>query len=708
MLWDLTRALAAAIVVGVVPGYPWAACLCATADRAERFVYGIGLSLMLVPAMGLLQAKLFGTGLSLPIAISSVLLVFVGGVAVYLKFGPAKKSYGSLAPRSAPLDLPTLVPLIAALGVAFAADSHAILAGWTGPLILLLVLAAGMARMLDAGSPTVAEPPAEEVIHEPETKQESVARYALLGGVISLVLVRGYLGPLRYDWPYIRGVDEYEHAVMTNMTISTGSTESFMLYPPGFHYLMATISQLSGMDATNIFPVLAPVLILLPALGCYALARRMWGWGAGVAAAFFVGVISYGPYMQFAEARYPNLLTVQFLLTLAIGALIVLFAVPTRRSGILLALLGSSAVLYHQIATLYEVVLFGLAALCFLPYLLMRDPRRGFAMLYSFALLGVLAIAFAWDTYDLPQAIAGLFGGSEAGEGGDALKMALGTQPPLTLTHLLAMISHPVMWFGVLGAVLLTVERGRTGAPYALGRAFLLIWGLLLFVGSRTEASGFPERFERDLAIPLSLLAAFALVKVLRSLRPRRPVAVAATSLAVVLSAALIGLQTFRNLDVAGGPVSQIPPQLITTASQRMMTPKIEDAGEWLRAHNTGGNILVSPYIDLVPSRAMLALGGYTGMQSYDSGRIELARDLPPSGAKPLEDALFMLGHPNDERTFRLLEKYDVRYVVLYKSVPPPREMDFRAFKSSKNYEVVFENEQVVILAPKEMAPGNP
>lgn len=703
MLWDLTRALAAALLVGVVPGYLWAACLCATADRVERFVYGIGLSLMLVPTMGLLQAKLFGTGLSLTLTISSVLLVFVGGIAVYLKFGPAKKSYETLAPRSTPLELPTLIPLVAAIGVALAAGSHVVLASWTGPLILLLVLAAGMARMLDAGNPIVPKPPAEEIIHEPETRRESVARYALLGSVISLVLVRGYLGPLRHDWPYIRGVDGYEHVVMTNMTISTGSTESFMLYPPGFHYLMAMISHLSGMDAINIFPVLAPTLLTLVSLGCYTLARRMWGWQTGVAAAFFIGVVSYGSYMHFAEARYPNLLTVHFLFTLAVGALVVLFAAPTRRSGILLALLGASAVLYHQVATLYEVVLFGLAALCFLPYLLTRDPRRGYALLYSFALLGVLAVLFAWDTYDLPQAIAGLFGGSSGGEGGEALGMALGTQPPLTLTHLLAMISHPVLWFGTLGAILLALEKGRTGTPYALGRAFLLIWGLLLFVGSRTAASGFPERFERDLAIPLSLLAAYALVKVVRSLWSprRRPVAVAASSLAVVLSAALIGLQTFRNLDVAGGPVSQIPPQLITTASQRMLTPKIEDAGEWLRANNTGGNILVSPYVDLVPSRAMLALGGYTGMQSYDSGRIELARDLPPFGPKPLEDALFMLGHPNDERTFELIEKYDVRYVVLYKRFLPPHAMNFRPFETSKSYEKVFENERVVILEPR-------
>lgn len=702
MIWDLIRALAAATAAGVIPGYLWASCLCPTADRIERFVYGIGLSLMLVPAMGLLQAKLFGTGLSLPIAISSVLLVFGGGLAFYLKFGPVKKPHGPLAPPSTPLGLPTLIPLIAALGVAFAAESHAVLAAWTGPLALLLVLAAGLARLLDTGIPTVPASTTDDTVHEPERKPETVVRYLLLGVVLSLTLARGYLGPLRYDWPYIRGVDDYEHVVMTNMTISTGSTDSFMLYPPGFHYLMATISQLSGMDAMKIFPVLAPMLLTLVALGCYALARRIWGWEAGIVAAFFAGVVSYGSYMHFVEARYPNLLTVHFLFTLAVGALLILLAVPTRRSGVLLALLGSSAVLYHQVATLYEIVLFGLAALCFLPYLLLRDRRRGLAMLYSFAALGVLAVVFAWDTYDLPQAISGLFGGPGGGRGDDALKMAIGTQPPLSLTHLLAMISPPVLWFGALGAVLLALDRGRTDPPYAFGRAMLLIWGLLLFIGSRTSASGFPERFERDLAIPLSLLAAFALVQLLRSLQPRMPVTVFATSLATVLAAALIGVQTVRNLDVAGGPASQIPPQLITSATQRMLTPKIEAAGNWLRDHNTGGNILVSPYLDLVPSRAILALGGYTGMQSYDSGRIELARDLPPFGAKPLKDALFMLGHPDDERTLQLIEKYDVRYVVLYKRVPPPRGMDFQTFEKSSNYKKVFENGRVVIFAPGE------
>lgn len=705
MLWDLLRALAAATLVGVAPGYPWAACLCSTADRVERFAYGVGLSIMLVPAVALLQASIFGTGLSLAIAISSVVIVFGGGVAAYLRFGSAKRSSETLAPVSIPLDLPTLLLLAAALALALGSISHLILAQWAGPLILLLALSAGIARLVGPVKGAVGEPePNGETDSElRETSTVSVVRYALTAAAFVFVVLRGYLGPLLHDWPYIRGVDGYEHAVMTEMTISTGTTESFMLYPPGFHYLMAALVQFSGMEPLEIFPVLAPMLLPLAALACYAVARRMWGWEAGVAAAMFAGLISYGPYMQFAEGRYPNMLTVHFLLVLAIGALIGLYAKPSVRSGLLLALLGSSVVLYHQIATLYELVLFGLATLCFLPYLLLREPRRGFAMLYSFGLLGVLAVAFAWDTYDLPQAVAGLLGGAKEGKGSQALLMALGSQTPPDLTHMLAMTTQPVMWLGVLGVVLLVAQGSRANTPYSLGRALLIIWGLLLFIGSRTKASGFPERFERDLSIPLALFAAFALIQLLSALKPRMTATLFAASLAALLAVSATGVQAYRNLEVASGPASQLPPKLITLATQRMLTPQIVAAGEWLEEHNTGGNIVAQPYIDLIPSRGILALGGYTGMQSYDPGRIQLARDLPPFGAKPLKDALFVLEHPkDDDRAREIIDKYDVRYVALYRRQEPENETDYRDFESSPLYEKVFENGTVVIFEPRE------
>jgi hypothetical protein len=317
------------------------------------------------------------------------------------------------------------------------------------------------------------------------------------------------------------------------------------------------------------------------------------------------------------------------------------------------------------------------------------------ALLCSLALLGVLSTLYAWDTYDLPRLVAGLVGGSETGRGGEAVAMAIGTKPAYDLGHLLATTSQPVVWLGLLGGLLVVGEllRRRAGIPQTLAYLTLLFWALLIFAGSRTSLSGFPDRFERDLGIPLAILAALGLVTVLRSLGPRKPLAFAVTLLAALLVTTLVGVQAVRNLEQAAGPSPRL--------KDRPPPPEVTAAGEWLREHNEGGNIVATPYLAYVPSRGMLAMGGYTGMQSYDAPRIRRGRDLPPFGAGPLWDALWVLQHPEGERTQRIMEENDVRYIVLGKHRSD--DISWRSFQDCKNlYRMVFENENIVIFEPRE------
>src|SRR5215217_5303320 len=376
MLLDLIRALPVALLVGVVPGWFWAGCLCVTADRAERLAYSVGFSAALVPTAALAQARLFGEGVTPAITVVSALLVLGTGLAIYLKFGPAKGSVEPLLSPPAPLDLPTLVPLVVALALVLGTLFGVVSGEQAAPLIGMSVLLAGIARVV---TPPRAD--AEPGGAFPSGRVVPVARWVLLSAVLALVLLRSYPGPLRYDWPFPRGVDKYEHAVMTGMMSSEGSTESFMLYPPGFHTLAAGISGLSGLEPLELFASLAPSLLLLPALACYALARRLWGWEAGVAAALFSGLIAVGPYLHFTEARYPNFIGTQFLLVLAVAALAGVYATPSLRSALLLALLGSSTVLYHQIAGYSLAVLLAVVGLILVPYLLLRHRKRGLALL---------------------------------------------------------------------------------------------------------------------------------------------------------------------------------------------------------------------------------------------------------------------------------------------------------------------------------------
>ena len=698
MLLDLIRALPAAVLVGVLPGWFWARCLCTTADRAERLAYSVGFSITLVPTLGLVQARLFGTGITFPITVVSVLLVLGTGLAAYLRFASAKGSEAPLVARLAPLELPALVPLIGAAALVLGNLLGIVSRYWVMPLTALLVLSAGAARLLGSGRDSQPfRPPVGRALAWraalPGSSIIPVARWLLLSVVLALILVRSYSGPMLHDWPFPRGVDRFGHAVMTNMMLSEGSTESFMLYPPGFHVLAAQLSCLSGLEALELFAVLAPALLALTALGCYALGSRLWGWPYGVAAAAFCGLLLGGSYEHVSHARYANLIAAQFLLVLAVGALLRLYASSSIRDGLTFAVLGSSVVFYHQVASLYEALLLGLVALLSLPYVLWRDRGRGLALLSSLSLLGLLSVLYAWDTYDLGRLAAGLVGGAKIGKGGEAVAMALGTKPPLPLDHLLEITAQPVLWLGLLGALLLLTDPGsRASTQDALTRVTLLAWALLLFIGGRTAISSFPDRFDRDLTIPLAILAALAFLAILQAMVESRSITSLLALLALLLVLTALGIQLVRNMEEAAGPSDR--------DQDRAPAPGVVAVGSWLREHNKGGSILSTPYIGETSARGILAMGGYAAMQSYTMNRIQRARDLPPFGAGPLRDAQWALHHPGDERTARILADNDVRYVVLYKRYPG---IEWRSFRARVDlYSLVYENNDAVIFAPRE------
>ncbi len=707
MLLDLIRALLLAALIGVLPGWFWARHLLASVDDlAARVAFSAAFSLTLVPAVALVPGRLLGLGVTPLVAAFSALLVLGIGLVLYLRFGPAegdhKEPEAPLAPPPAPLGALALIPLLPALGLALAVIFGFVQTSLVLLPIALLMLSTTVVHLVESrrtAEPPSVEPPTGDGRAATNGTTSRVAPSVALALVLALVLARAYVGVVRFDWPFLRGVDHYSHAVMANLMRSEGSVESYLVYPPGFHTMTAAISGLSGLDPLEVFPVLAPALLTLPPLALYALASRMWGRWCGVAAAFLSGLLANGSLHYFNDGMYPNMVAAQFLLVMALYALVELYRAPSARSGLAAALLGSAVVLYHPVASMYAALVLALVSVSLLPYLLLRDRERGLALLLSLALLFALSVLYAWDTYDLPQTVADLagamFGGASGTSAtGDAVGMAIGTQKAYGIDHVIATVSQPVASLGLLGVLLVVANPGgRGGTPYALARATLFAWGLLLLVGSRTPLSGFPQRFERDLGVPLALFAAFALVAVLRSIGPpNRLPARALAILAACLVAAPVLYLAQTNLREPVAPSYQF-----------VMTPQIAAAGEWLEEHNTGGNIMVSPHSNQVPSRMMLAMGDYSALQSFEPHQILEPRDLPPSGPEPMWDVVWVMQHPAGEHTQRILDEYDVRYIVLYKNMPDRPTADYwQLFEAYPDlYRVTFQNRDVVILAPR-------
>ena len=695
MLGHVIPAVFAALVVCIAPGWFWAYSLRdENLDLVSRLAFSAAFAFALVPPVALLIMWISGTGVTTLVAALAPTIVLLTGLAVRLRFGSAPDSSSVLdtVPDTRPSSLNTsaLLVLAPALGILLWTVFFHPKAQWpalaVAPLVLLVGILAWRSRKM--------RPSTEKgvrIIHPAGRLLFPVT----LAVVFVAVLARGYAGPVIYDWPYLRGGDQYNHAVQANGMLSAGNYDAFLVYPPGFSMLTAGVSRLAGLEPLEVFPVLAPALILLPALACYALAKDLWGRECGLAAAAFSGLLLNGIWQNIEAARYPNLVSAQFLLVLVVAALVRLYRSPEPRSVLTLAVLGSSVVLYHAVGSFYTALLLALVAGLFGPYLLVRDRHRAVALLLSLGLLGVLSVLYAWDTYDLGHLLGGLLTGSGTGAGGEAVSIAIGTQPNLSLEGLPARVSPAVFWLGLLGLLLLFVPGTELkGVPGLLSRVTLLLWCVVLFAGSRTALSGFPQRFERDLGIPLCILAAFALVAVLRSLRARmsepaggasrRPTAAVAMVTAVLMMS-LVGVQAWAGLDRAASP-----------ASGDTLTPGLMAAGEWLRGHNTGGKIVPTPsYGGDIPSRGMLALGGYDGLQAYPKRRVQTPRSLPPGGLQEIKDARQVLLHPQSPRAQSIVESRDVRYVVLsksYKRVKPG------AFKKG-SYRKVFENKAVVIFA---------
>jgi len=745
---DLIRALLAGAAGAVLPGYFWAAVLRPTGGLGERLAWSTGISMASVPTVAVVLARVTRSGVALWVALAAVLIVFGSGLLVYWRRGPAP---GTAAPVLR-MPEPTRDPRVLGLVAVAIALGLLVMPARRPPVLVLAVIAVALivggalmawhrpaepADSPPAPSPGAtgflsAPPPAPEPAspasaasagpsgaepgaaghHEdppapapaqpaPATAQSTTATAAdprpfglplpvVRDGGLAVILVltacRVYSGVVRFEWPYVSGGDQYSHAVMAEQMLAHGQYPGYLIYPPGFSALTAVICRFAGLTPLALFPVLAPMLLVVTALGAYALATRLWGWEYGLGAAALSGLVLTGAFNGFAGGRYPDLVSAFFLLVMTVAALITVYEAPTVRSAVLVTVVGASAVFYHSVATLYAAVLFVLVALICLPYLLRgRHRPETRALLLSLAGVAVLAACYAIYVYNP----GGILGGKSST--GGAVSIVLGSQSPASQGALLKELGPPIVWFGILGVAALAASLRWLRRPaQVLTAATVVAWCVVMYLGSRTSLDGFPQRFERDLGAPLAVMAAFGIGLIVRSL----PIRGAASRTAPALAAVIAGILAAVMLLAQTGHAVKASDR----SAGELLSHRVAAAGQWLAQHNTGGTIISTPYMNPgITNRAVLAMGGYTGLQSYSPFRIAHPRSLPTAGKTPLLDSQEVLLHPQSCQSANILVRQDVRYVVLYRV---GNGADLPAFAAdTAHYQQVFENPSVIIYA---------
>jgi hypothetical protein len=746
---DLIRGLLAAVAAGVLPGYFWAAVLRPASGLAERLAYSAALSMAGVPLLAILLARATGGGVTLWIALAAVAIVLGTGLLAYRLRGGAPGPAIPALPSPAVTADPRVLTLVAGtFAVVLASMLRTHPPAWLLALIAVVVILAGVliagpalvpgsgtggplggtpgggpgngpgggaaagggpapgaaagqgsgglggtAGLATAGTLVAADGPATPAEPAGLARPASPGRPPIRGlragallVILGLTAYRAYSGVISHDWPFLRGGDQFSHAVMAEQMLAHGAYGTYLIYPPGFPALTAVICRFSGLAPLQLFPVLAPALLTLCALAGYALATGLWGWPYGIAAAALNGLVLNGAYDGFADGRYPDLLAGYFLIVMVVAALITLYHSASARSAALLAVTAASVVLYHSVATLYVAVLLALAAVTAVPYLLYRRERRAVRMLLlALAAAAVLAAGCAALTYNLAGLVTGRSSTSTA------VSIALGSQPVPAAQHLLTALGPAVVWLGLFGAGAAAAGIRRLAEPgQVLATVTVLLWAAMMYLGSRTAVDGFPQRFERDLGAPMSVLAALGVVLVVRALLAHWPEGRTVLTLAAAAAAAAIALVAI--MQVARGL------QMGARRGGEVLTHRVAAAGRWLGQHNTGGNVISTPYLNPgIGNRAVLAMGGYTGLQSYGAYRIAHPRSLPPAGRQPLLDSNEVLLHPASCQAGAILARDDVRYVVLYRF---GNGADLPAFAADQaRYQLAFANPSVLIYA---------
>jgi hypothetical protein len=743
---DLIRALLAGAAGAVLPGYFWAAVLRPTSGLGERLAWSTGISMASVPTVAVILARVTRGGVALWVALAAVLIVFGSGLFVYWRRGPAP---GTAAPVLR-MPEPTRDPRVLGLVAVAIALGLLMMPARRPPVLVLAVIAVALivggvlmawhrpAEPTDtAPAPSTgatgflsAPPPAPEPAspapsasagprdpepgaaghHEPAAAPAPpasataratdaakpvprpfglplpVVRDGGLAVILVLTACRVYSGVVRFEWPYVSGGDQYSHAVMAEQMLAHGQYPGYLIYPPGFSALTAVICRFAGLTPLALFPVLAPMLLVVTALGAYALATRLWGWEYGLGAAALSGLVLTGAFNGFAGGRYPDLISAFFLLVMTVAALITVYEAPTVRSAALVTVVGASAVFYHSVATLYAAVLFVLVALICLPYLLRgRHRPETRALLLSLAGVAVLAACYAIYVYNP----GGILGGKSST--GGAVSIVLGSQAPASQGALLKELGPPIVWFGILGVAALAASLRWLRRPaQVLTAATVVAWCVVMYLGSRTSLDGFPQRFERDLGAPLAVMAAFGIGLIVRSL----PIRGAVSRTAPALAAAVAGILAAVMLLAQTGHAVKASDR----SAGELLSHRVAAAGRWLAQHNTGGTIISTPNMNPgITNRAVLAMGGYTGLQSYSPFRIAHPRSLPTAGKTPLLDSQEVLLHPQSCQSANILVRQDVRYVVLYRVNSGADLAGFAA--DPAHYQQVFENPSVIIYA---------
>jgi len=276
-------------------------------------------------------------------------------------------------------------------------------------------------------------------------------------------------------------------------------------YPLGFHFVTALVAKIANWDALTAIRLVGPALLVLPIPILYFVGKRLFSSAAaGAFAAAAWAFLALAPVRAYGDGNYPNMLAGGVLLPLGLLFLLGSIRKPNRKTIISTVVIFVAIAFIHHLTFAYSIVL-ALPLLLWWSWQILTHPeRKGNRPLI---LAGAVVVAtglglLLWPFYK-PLLLPFL----ETLRTQGTLASFFGAQStPITWQGLLEVHNPFFLMLGLAGGFLILVSNLERPI-----KVLLTGWIGLLWLLSTTSVFGLPERFARELAVPLALAAGYFL-----------------------------------------------------------------------------------------------------------------------------------------------------------------------------------------------------
>lgn len=332
-----------------------------------------------------------------------------------------------------------------------------------------------------------------------------LAVFLIIGAIVAIRAYTLYWGFIYDHFLVPPGGDAANHILVIKGFISQGRYFSLGGYPPGYHALMAFLSQSFNIDPVKLVTLTGPILAVLPIIATYIAAKKLLGQVAALFAAGLVGLGGTGIILGYGDGNYPNLLGSQFLMILGFGYL------ASALNGRLYQNLGIAGLLFILLAFFHHLS-FTLFLAIFLVYwagliIIQRFEGDKIPRLKQFLVLSIFVIALAgvvgFIVFGRAAAIPGFW---ELVKGQPQPYFDRYLTTPLSLGQYPETVGGLIWVSGILGLVL--ILSGRSQVAWEK-RWLIVCWIGTIFLLSRLSAAGLPGRFTRELTIPLAIAGGY-------------------------------------------------------------------------------------------------------------------------------------------------------------------------------------------------------